>query len=72
MMEQTNTEQWKDELVLDYVNCWRFLSCEYKDNLSEASAIEMCAQGIEWGLLYVLQMSKPRTFQVLATKAYDK
>ena len=39
--------------------------------MSKASAIEMCAQGMEWDLLYVLQMSKPRTFQELATKAHD-
>jgi len=31
----------------------------------------MCAQGIEWDLLYVLQMSKARIFQELATKAHD-
>jgi len=39
--------------------------------LPEAFAVEMCAQGMEWGLLYVLQMSKLRTFQELATKAHD-
>ena len=32
--------------------------------------MEMCAQGMEWDLLYVLQMSKLRTFQELATKAH--
>ena len=71
MTELTNTKQWKDEPVLDYINRWRSLSLECKDRLTEASAVEMCAQGMEWDLLYVLQMSKPRTFQELATKAHD-
>jgi len=31
----------------------------------------MCTQGMEWDLLYVLYMSKPRTFQELATKAHN-
>jgi len=67
----TNTKQWKDEPVLDYINCWRALNLECKDRLSEASAVEMCTQGMAWNLLYVLYMSKPRTFQELATKAHD-
>ena len=45
MAKLTNTEQWKDELVLDYINRWRSLSLECKDCLSEASAVKMCAQG---------------------------
>jgi len=71
MTELTNTKQWKDEPVLDYINRWRSLILECKDRLTEASAVEMCTQGMEWNLLYVLQMSKPRTFQELATKAHD-
>jgi len=62
MIELKNTKQWKDEPVLDYINRWRSLSLECKDCLFEAFAVEMCAQGMEWDLSYVLQMSKPRTF----------
>jgi len=54
MTELTNTKQWKDEPVLDYINRWRLLNLECKDRLSEPSAVEMCAQGMEWDLLYVL------------------
>jgi len=39
MTELTNTKQWKDEPVLDYINCWRALSLECKDCLFEASAM---------------------------------
>jgi len=31
----------------------------------------MCDQGIEWDLLYVLQMSKLKTFEELATKVHN-
>ena len=47
MTELTNTKQWKDEPVLDYINRWRSLNLECKDRLTEASAVEMCAQGME-------------------------
>ncbi|CAL2227846.1 unnamed protein product [Prunus armeniaca] len=54
MMELTNTKQWKDEPIVDYINRWRSLSLDCKDRLLEISAVEMCIQGIHWGLLYIL------------------
>ena len=71
MMELTNTKEWKDEPVVDYINRWRSLSLDCKDRLSEISAIEMCIQGMHWGLLYILQGIKPRTFKELATHVHD-
>ena len=54
MLELTNTKQWKDEPVVDYINRWRSLSLDCKDRLSESSGVAMCIQGMHWGLLYIL------------------
>ncbi|KAA0035943.1 ty3-gypsy retrotransposon protein [Cucumis melo var. makuwa] len=71
MMELTNTKQQKGESVIDYINRWRALSLDCKDRLTELSAVEMCTQGMHWGLLYILQGIKPRTFEELATRTHD-
>ena len=70
-MELTNTKQWKDELVVDYINRWHSLSLDCKDRLYDVSSMEMCIQGMHRGLLYILQGIQPRTFEELATRAHD-
>ncbi|XP_015064640.1 uncharacterized protein LOC107009826 [Solanum pennellii] len=71
MVELTNNRQRKDEPVIDFINRWRKASLIFKDRLSEASAIEMCIQGMHWELLYILQGIKPKSFEDLATRAHD-
>ena len=70
-MELTNTKQWENEPVVDYINQWRSLSLDCKDRLSEVSVVEMCIQGMHWGLFYILQGIKLQTFEELATCVHD-
>ncbi|KAM2767172.1 hypothetical protein COP1_023000 [Malus domestica] len=70
MLKLTSTKQWRDEPIVDYINRWRNLSLDCKDRLSDISSIEMCVQGMQWGLHYILQGIKPRTFEKLATRAH--
>jgi len=54
IIELTNTRQWNKKSVIDHINRWHALSPECKECLSDASAIEMCAQGMDWDILYAL------------------
>ena len=55
MMELTNTKQWKDKSVVDYINHWCFLSMDCKDRISKVSTVDMCIQGMHWDLMYIFQ-----------------
>ena len=61
IIELTNSKRWKEESVIDYIQWWRNLSLNCKDQLSEESAIEMCIQGMNWAISYILQGIKPKT-----------
>ena len=50
-----NTKQFDQEPVIDF-NRWRALSLKCKDHLPESSKVEMCAQGMDWDILYALQL----------------
>ncbi|KAL0456555.1 UNVERIFIED_CONTAM: hypothetical protein Slati_0994700 [Sesamum latifolium] len=52
MVELTNSRQWKEEPVIDYINRWRNLSLNCKDRLSEASAIDVYPRNALGSSLY--------------------
>ncbi|KAL0456041.1 UNVERIFIED_CONTAM: hypothetical protein Slati_0943300 [Sesamum latifolium] len=60
MIDLTNVRKWKDELVVDHINCGRALSLNCKDKLLEAFAIKMCIQKI-----------KSRNFKELTIPTHD-
>jgi len=69
--ELANTKQFDEEPIIDYINSWHALSLKCKDHLRESSAVEMCAQGMDWDIPYASQVNKPKTFQELATRTRD-
>ncbi|XP_060175578.1 uncharacterized protein LOC132606203 isoform X1 [Lycium barbarum] len=71
MIELTNSCQRDGEQVVDFINRCRSMRLNCKDRLSEASGIEICIQGMHWGLRYILQGIKPKTYEELATRAHD-
>ncbi|GKV21559.1 hypothetical protein SLEP1_g31529 [Rubroshorea leprosula] len=69
--ELANTKQKKDESMTDFIERWRNLVLNCREKISEISSIDMCVQGMHWGLLYNLQANMPHTFEELATRAHD-
>jgi len=62
MSELTDTRQWDEKPVIDYIIRWHVLSLKYKDHLPKSSVVEMCAQETESNILHALHVNKPKTF----------
>jgi len=60
LSELTNTKQFDEEPIIDYINRWRALSWNCKDHLPESSAVGMCDQGMNLDILHALQVKSPR------------
>ncbi|KAL2498282.1 Ribonuclease H [Abeliophyllum distichum] len=69
--ELARTKRSKEELVKEYIERWKNFVLNCKKYISEASSIDMCVQGMHWGLLYNLQANMSHSFEELATRAHD-
>ncbi|TYJ36488.1 hypothetical protein E1A91_A05G310000v1 [Gossypium mustelinum] len=56
----------------DYIHHWRNLSLNWKERLSKSLALNICIQGMNWGLCYFLQGIKPKIFEGLTIQVHDK
>ncbi|KAA0031754.1 ty3-gypsy retrotransposon protein [Cucumis melo var. makuwa] len=73
-LEPESIDSW-EQLERDFLNRFystrRIVSMIELTATKQRKAVEMCTQGMHWGLLYILQGIKPRTFEQLATRAHD-
>ncbi|KAA0057705.1 retrotransposon gag protein [Cucumis melo var. makuwa] len=73
-----NAVEWYTDLEPEVIYSWEQLENEFlnrfystRHRLTELSTVEMCTQGMHWGLLYILEGIKSRIFEELATRAHD-
>ncbi|KAK4395831.1 hypothetical protein Sango_1737400 [Sesamum angolense] len=71
MVELTNSRQWKEEPVVDYINRWRNLSLNCKDRLYELPPLRCVFKACIGNYCYILSSPiKLKTFEELATRAH--